>query len=417
VAIDEYLGEGVAEYVREFFPANWDGVFIDVGAYDPFWRSNSYIYEEENWNVYCIEPNSSCIPKLKKHRKNVLEYACSEENRDDVEFFVYNTADVGPNGGNSQGSYTGLEIHSDINIEDFAVEKISVSVKTLDWLMENEINQDHIDILSIDVEGHEMSVLRGTNLKLWKPKFIIIENILEDPEQYAYLESNGYSFIKRFIYNDVYMLEEYITEGIAEFALSLFPEEFKGVCVDVGAYDPLWISNSHIFELAGWDTYCIEPNPACIPKLKRYRKNVIECACSDENIEEGILFLFKADGGGPTGSNQNGAGSGLIDHRLGVSGDFHINIFDGEVKVRVRTLDWLMENEIHQSKIDFLSIDVERNEMSVLRGTDLDRWSPKVICIENLDSEQDIPDYLLERGYTFVDRITCNDFYIRNEEN
>lgn len=69
------------------------------------------------------------------------------------------------------------------------------------------------------------------------------------------------------------MSDNYVTEGVGEYVLTLF-KGFRGVCVDVGAYEPYWMNNSWIFERIGWDTYCIEPNPNCIEKLKKERKNV-----------------------------------------------------------------------------------------------------------------------------------------------
>jgi FkbM family methyltransferase len=231
------------------------------------------------------------------------------------------------------------------------------------------------------------------------------------------------------------MTEEYITDGVPEYILTLFPKNFVGICVDVGAYDPFWISNSWIFEQAGWDVYCIEPNPSCIPRLKKYRKNVLEYACSYENKDDVELFVYSVNYAGPNLLNKetwNGeaSGTGLIDHSLIHQkniADSHNNLLSRIVKVKARTLDWLMENEIKQDHIDYLSIDVERNEIAVLKGIDLLKWNPKVISIENLSrdlsldvewddiwkdpKEQEI--ILTEHGYRYVHRITPNDIYIQ----
>lgn len=202
---------------------------------------------------------------------------------------------------------------------------------------------------------------------------------------------------------------QYTTEGAAEYVMTLFPKEFKGICVDIGAYDPMWINNSWIFEQAGWDTYCIEPNPKCIESLKKHRKNVLEYACSDGNRDDADFFVFTVSGVGEA------AGSGLIDHCQGPAGEWHKTIFTRKEKVKVRTLDWLMENEIKQDHIDYLSIDVERAEMQVLRGVDLHKWKVKVIAIENLEHDQEQRDWLKNLNYRYVHRISYNDFYIFQE--
>lgn len=224
------------------------------------------------------------------------------------------------------------------------------------------------------------------------------------------------------------MASEYTTEGIAEYVLTLFPATFTGICLDVGAFDPFYISNSWIFERMGWDTYCIEPNPHCIPRLKQYRKNVLEYACGSENKDDVDLFVFNPNlylteknlGRPPTEQEiylGEAAGTGLIDHCQNlVTGEWHKGIFSGTVKVKVRTLDWLMENEIKQDHIDYLSIDVERNEMEVLKGISLEIWKPKLIVIENLDEDLEQKNYLTERNYIQVYRMVFNDIYLHKDQ-
>jgi FkbM family methyltransferase len=211
-------------------------------------------------------------------------------------------------------------------------------------------------------------------------------------------------------------LNDYYSEGIAEYALALFPPDFKGICVDVGAYDPFWLNNSWIFEEDGWDVHCIEPNPSCIPKLKEFRKNVYEYACGSENKDDADFFVFTA--------NEivgEASGTGLIDFRLNVNprryyeernSKHYKQIFSRQLKVNVRTLDWLMENKIKRDHIDYLSIDVEKYEMEVLKGTNLNKWKPKIIVIERTDEDRIQSDWLKSFNYRPIYRIVYNDVYI-----
>ena len=55
-----------------------------------------------------------------------------------------------------------------------------------------------------------------------------------------------------------------------------FPDyNYKGVFVDVGAFEPIRISNSYHFEKNNWDVYCFEANSNSIPLLKQYRKKCV----------------------------------------------------------------------------------------------------------------------------------------------
>jgi len=198
----EYLTDGGAEFVMTLFDDSFKGVCVDVGAFDPFWISNSYIFEEAGWDVYCIEPNPYCIPKLKKYRNNVYEYACGEENKDNEVFYIYNNPDMFPK--HPHAGATGLIHHSSTDITT----NINVNVRTLNWLMENLIKRNHIDFLSIDVEMYELPVLRGIDLFKYNPKVIEIENLWGDKEQQQYLEDAGYKHINRFVVNDIYIRSE-----------------------------------------------------------------------------------------------------------------------------------------------------------------------------------------------------------------
>ena len=64
---------------------------------------------------------------------------------------------------------------------------------------------------------------------------------------------------------------KYLDEIIKDY----FPKNYTGIFFDIGAYDPIKISNSYHFELNGWDTYCFEANPNLIHNLKKVRKKCI----------------------------------------------------------------------------------------------------------------------------------------------
>src|SRR3972149_10679868 len=63
---------------------------------------------------------------------------------------------------------------------------------------------------------------------------------------------------------------------------NFFKDKSNGVVVEVGAYDGVMFSNSYFFELLGWSTVCIEPNPDFFDKITQIRKGFkYNCAVSD----------------------------------------------------------------------------------------------------------------------------------------
>ena len=58
----------------------------------------------------------------------------------------------------------------------------------------------------------------------------------------------------------------------------------------------------------------------------------------------------------------------------------------------------LLEEAGAPELIDFLSLDVEGNELNVLKGLDFSRYGFKYLLIE-ARNPQDVADFLLPRGY------------------
>lgn len=209
-------------------------------------------------------------------------------------------------------------------------------------------------------------------------------------------------------------IEEMIAEAppkendlVVKLVLSLFPNNFKGVCIDVGAYHPTWLSNSYELEQSGWDVYCIEPNPYCIPDLLQGRKNVVQCAVGEENHEWAEFYIYRT-GHGP---NDMAGHTGLLEKdKKDEAGEYEL------IHVRVRTLISILRYMINVDRIDVLTIDTEGTEMEVLRGFDIETWKPKVVVVENIEPENTEQfDYLKKRGYTLRKRINFNDIYERTD--
>lgn len=86
-------------------------------------------------------------------------------------------------------------------------------------------------------------------------------------------------------YND-YHGEEQRGKRVDETIREYFPDpNYKGVFLDIGAYEPINISNSYHFEMNEWDVHCFEANTNLISGLKLYRKNVYNYAIYNEDKE------------------------------------------------------------------------------------------------------------------------------------
>jgi FkbM family methyltransferase len=164
----------------------------------------------------------------------------------------------------------------------------------------------------------------------------------------------------------------------------------KGIFVDVGAGSIIG-SNSYHFELKGWLCLCVEPDKRQ-PDLEK-RKLVDNSIVGSR--EEMVEFVF---------------------HRLpNLSGLHHAKV-KGDLLPMYR-LDTILEK--HKiSNIDILSIDVEGNEIDVLKGFSISKYRPSYIVIEYINQftknrEKEINDVLTEQGYTAIHKTKSNIIFER----
>jgi hypothetical protein len=82
--------------------------------------------------------------------------------------------------------------------DDLEPEEVQVETITLDDLLDRE-GVTKIDLLSMDIEGHEPKALAGFDIKRFRPELVVIEGQgmgSTDGRVYHYLEQNGYELIE-----------------------------------------------------------------------------------------------------------------------------------------------------------------------------------------------------------------------------
>ena len=163
-----------------------------------------------------------------------------------------------------------------------------------------------------------------------------------------------------------------------KFIKEYFPESKTGNCIEIGAVDGKFMSNTLHFEELGWNVLCIEPIPEYYNDLKLIRKNTLNYAISDDNVDD-IPFTVVT-----MINNNKSAISGLkVDERLITTHiNYGLNPVSETILVKSRRLDWCIENHFNHDTIDFISIDTEGNELDVLKSFDVNKYDIKLLIIE-----------------------------------
>ncbi len=194
----------------------------------------------------------------------------------------------------------------------------------------------------------------------------------------------------------------YAQHGEDRILHQIFGSEYKGTAVEVGGFDGIKLSNTYFFERKGWKTVIVEPIPKLVAKIRSQRScTVMPYAASGTtgslnfSMFEGVEELSSAD---PSQEHVQ---------RAKAEGAVVVNI-----EVQAKRLDDILD-EAGIEKLDFLTIDVEGFELSVLEGFTPDKLKPKIIIVEDNTNgaSSDIRNWMKAHGYILVEITGCNQWY------
>lgn len=212
-------------------------------------------------------------------------------------------------------------------------------------------------------------------------------------------------------YLDGYALKSYSQEGEDMILRRIFEKQKDGFYVDVGAHHPKRFSNTYFFYKKGWSGINIDATPGSMDKFNKLRKRDINLEVPISEKEDTLTYYMFNE------PALNGFSRQLSDERT-EKGNYKL-IDTKELKTKTLA-SVLIEYLSPNSQIDFLSIDVEGLDLSVLKSNDWDKYKPKVIIVEILKNsietllEHEITCFLKEKKYDFYAKSMNSVFFINH---
>lgn len=204
-------------YTRHFINLKRQGTYIDIASNDPISISNTYFFDRcLQWKGVCVEGNHVYFEPTYRYRSCQLVPTCVGSR--DGQFVTFGLH--GGAGGVLGDTYKSTKRLQKLNQ---TIDTITERCTTMELVLKRE-GITEIDFLSLDVEGHELEVLKGFGLDSVIVKVMTIEVTGSDLSQIeAFLENMGYkrhyalletmNKIPGLLHEDAVFLHESVTWG------------------------------------------------------------------------------------------------------------------------------------------------------------------------------------------------------------
>jgi FkbM family methyltransferase len=177
------FGQDYFFYVNhlQLLPPARSHFYVDLAANDARSISNTWFLDLcSNWRGLCIEPQPRYFSNLLMNRTCSLAPVCISSATGEIVQFIM----AGGIGGVAE---TNKRFHETERLK--SAQKVQMTCITMADVL-HRFGVKHVDLLSLDVEGHELAVLKGVDLSTVKIDFIFMEP--NSQESADYLRNAGY---------------------------------------------------------------------------------------------------------------------------------------------------------------------------------------------------------------------------------
>ncbi len=210
-----YSFSGVDIIIENIFRDKNHGFYLDVGCQHPIKNNNTYLLYKKGWKGINIDldPDNINLFNISRPKDDNINIAVSNKVGEADLYFYHKKSPINT---------------IDKKTSDYQKAQVSDIKKVKTDTLNNIINNSKYDnmkfnLLSIDVEGHELQVLKGFDFNKYKPDVIVVEfldlsskklevknlNIenLFKTELYQYLTTKNYILVN-YIYSDLIFINK-----------------------------------------------------------------------------------------------------------------------------------------------------------------------------------------------------------------
>lgn len=145
------------------------GLYVDIGAYDPYRFSNTMRFYRRGWRGINIEPDTERWSKFIRKRSGDINLNVGvAANKGNMTYWRIDPPTL--------STFDERQARAYQNQGFTLISKTKVPVLPLREILRVHVRSKRIDFMSVDVEGMEMQVLESNDWKLFRPHVICIES-------------------------------------------------------------------------------------------------------------------------------------------------------------------------------------------------------------------------------------------------
>ncbi len=202
------FGQGAEDLLLRAFmdrPHKTNGFYVDIGAFHPVQASNTKYFYDCGWRGINIEANPKSADLFNKMRPRDINLNIGVSDENSTMEYYYFGAEHSINTFNKRQAEA-FSRHFQLPIK----EVIPMPVRHINEVLKENIPMNQkIDFLSLDIEGLEQKILQAIDFKIFRPKYLLIEDIslegdaldfenwqkLKKSLQHQYVEAQGYELL------------------------------------------------------------------------------------------------------------------------------------------------------------------------------------------------------------------------------
>jgi FkbM family methyltransferase len=166
-----YSQEGEDLIVARLFDEKSDGFYVDVGAHHPIRHSNTYLLYRRGWRGINIDATPGSMAEFRRLRPRDINVECLVASDPSPQrFYMFNEPAL------NTASRVLANGRPSENAQYQVTNEFELRPRTLASLLDELLPKGQtIDLMSVDVEGLDLDVLRSNDWDRYRPALLLVE--------------------------------------------------------------------------------------------------------------------------------------------------------------------------------------------------------------------------------------------------